>query len=174
MAETSTPVTKPATAAENNGGDPKGGTDSTVNAVSTSEQVTQTAKTESVPIEKSPEKTAERRFSQSEVDEIISKRLARESKNAEKAENTAKENETLRQSLACYKAGVKDDCIDDAVTLAKKLVNDKTDFSAALKKVIEKYPSFTGKDRATGVQMGDKSFSSSDADLRKAFGLKAK
>lgn len=136
------------------------------------------APTEEKPAENTPEPETkapeEKRFTQAEVDEIVTKRLARESKKAENAVNA--ENESLKQSLACYKAGVKDDCIDDAVTLAKKLTDDKTDFSAALKKVLEKYPSFKGASPAkpTGVSMSDRNFPASDDALRKAFGLKTK
>lgn len=128
---------------------------------------------------KTEEKPAEKTFTQKEMDEIISERLKRERKNSEKAngeaEKTAKENAALKNSLACYKAGVKEDCIEDAVTLAERLVDDKTDFNAALKKVLEKHPSFvSGGAVTTGVRTENKSYSQSDEGLRAAFGLKPK
>ncbi len=59
---------------------------------------------------KAPEKPAEKTFTQKEMDEIISEHLKRERKNSEKAsgeaDKTAKENAALKNSLACYKAGV--------------------------------------------------------------------
>lgn len=140
------------------------------------------AKTEDKNAAKStekPAKPAEKTFTQKEMDEIVSERLKRERKNSEKAsgeaEKTAKENAELKNSLACYKAGVKEDCIEDAVVLAGRLVNDKTDFEAALKKVLEKHPSFvSGGAVTTGVRTENKSYSQSDEKLRAAFGLKPK
>lgn len=127
---------------------------------------------------KPEERPAEKTFTQKEMDEIISERLKRERKNSEKAngetEKTARENAALKNSLACYKAGVREDCIEDAVTLAERLMDDKTDFGAALKKVLEKHPSFVSGGLTTGVKTENKSYSQSDEKLRAAFGLKPK
>lgn len=79
-------------------------------------------------------------FTQAEVDEIVRRRLARASKDNQV---TAAENAALRSSIACFKAGVKAECVEDAVALASKYVDDKTDFDAALAKVLEKYPTFS-------------------------------
>ena len=119
---------------------------------------------------------SEKTFTQAEVDKMIEKRLARERSSAEtKADKALKEIIELKNANACYKAGIKDDCVEDAVTLANKLVNDKTDFSAALKKVIEKYPQFVKGTVNTGITTGTKTSNNSDNGdkaLRAAFGLK--
>ena len=60
--------------------------------------------------------------------------------------------------------------------LAEKLVNDKTDISAALSKVLEKYPVFKAdksKPAATGVHT-ETTHDTDDSALRKAFGLPPK
>lgn len=59
---------------------------------------------------------------------------------------TLSENQKLKAELSAVKAGVKADSLDDVVTLANNLVNEKTDMDAAIKKVIEKYPHFKGAD----------------------------
>lgn len=119
-----------------------------------------------------PEKT----FTQAEVNAMIEKRLARERTSAEsKADKALNEIAALKNVNACYKAGIKDECIDDAITLAGKLTDDKTDFSAALKKVMEKYPQFKAAASAPNITTGTKTSNSSDSDdkaLRAAFGLK--
>lgn len=115
-----------------------------------------------------PEKT----FTQAEVDDIVRKRLARASKDSQV---TAAENAALRSSIACFKAGVRAECIEDAVALASKYVDDKTDFDAALAKVLEKYPAFGGTVQAvknSSPDMTPKKTEKSDAGLRAAMGLK--
>ena len=135
---------------------------------------------DSSPQKKPPD---EKTFTQKELDEIVSERLKRERKMADKVaekasgetEKIAKENAELKNSLACYKAGVREDCIEDAVILAERLVDDKTDFGTALIKVLEKHPSFvSGGAVTTGVRTENKSYSQSDEKLRAAFGLKQK
>ena len=119
---------------------------------------------------------SEKTFTQAEVDKMIEKRLARERSSAEtKADKALKEITELKNANACYKAGIKDECIDDAITLAGKLTDDKTDFSTALKKVVEKYPQFKAAASAPNITTGTKTSNSSDSDdkaLRAAFGLK--
>ena len=124
------------------------------------------------PVEK-PEKT----FTQAEVDRIVENRLKRERTSAEeKADKALKRISELETKNACYKLGIKEDCIEDAVALAEKLVNDKTDISAALSKVLEKYPVFKAdksKPAATGVHT-ETTKETDDSALRKAFGLPPK
>ena len=124
------------------------------------------------PVEK-PEKT----FTQAEVDRIVENRLKRERTSAEeKADKALKRISELETKNACYKLGIKEDCIEDAVALAEKLVNDKTDISAALSKVLEKYPVFKAdksKPAATGVHT-ETTKEMDDSALRKAFGLPPK
>lgn len=119
----------------------------------------------------------EKRFTQKELDELIEKRLARERKNAEKsAAEGAAETAALKSAIECFKAGVRNDCIDDAVLLASKLVKDGTDFTAALGKVLEKHPYFRNDSKGvtTGVKTGSSTFAPSDGKLRAAFGLSKK
>ena len=123
--------------------------------------------------EAKPEKT----FTQAELDAIVEKRLKRERTSAEeKADKALKRISELETKNACYKLGIKEDCIEDAVALAEKLVNDKTDISAALGKVLEKYPVFKAdksKPAATGVRT-ETTHDTDDSALRKAFGLPPK
>lgn len=63
---------------------------------------------------------------------------AAEAKQAELAERAA----ALEAQVAALKAGVNADSVEDVVTLAKVYVDDDTDITAAISKVIEKYPHF--------------------------------
>ena len=123
--------------------------------------------------ETKPEKT----FTQAELDAIVERRLKRERTSAEeKADKALKRISELETKNVCYKLGIKEDCIEDAVALAEKLVNDKTDISAALGKVLEKYPVFKAdksKPAATGVHT-ETTKETDDSALRKAFGLPPK
>ena len=131
------------------------------------------------PVEKPSETEAkpEKTFTQAELDAIVEKRLKRERTSAEeKADKALKRISELETKNACYKLGIKEDCIEDAVALAEKLVNDKTDISAALSKVLEKYPVFKAdksKPAATGVHT-ETTKETDDSALRKAFGLPPK
>lgn len=130
------------------------------------------------PVEKPSENEAkpEKTFTQAEVDRIVENRLKRERTSAEeKADKALKRISELETKNACYKLGIKEDCIEDAVALAEKLVNDKTDISAALSKVLEKYPVFKAdkKPAATGVYT-ETTKETDDSALRKAFGLPPK
>ena len=131
------------------------------------------------PVEKPSETEAkpEKTFTQAELDAIVERRLKRERTSAEeKADKALKRISELETKNACYKLGIKEDCIEDAVALAEKLVNDKTDISAALSKVLEKYPVFKAdksKPAATGVRT-ETTKEMDDSALRKAFGLPPK
>ena len=131
------------------------------------------------PVEKPSETEAkpEKTFTQAELDAIVERRLKRERTSAEeKADKALKRISELETKNACYKLGIKEDCIEDAVALAEKLVNDKTDISAALSKVLEKYPVFKAdksKPAATGVHT-ETTKETDDSALRKAFGLPPK
>ena len=132
------------------------------------------------PVEKPSETEAkpEKTFTQAELDAIVERRLKRERTSAEeKADKALKRISELETKNACYKLGIKEDCIEDAVALAEKLVNDKTDISAALSKILEKYPVFKVADKskpsATGVHT-ETTKETDDSALRKAFGLPPK
>ena len=124
-----------------------------------------------------PEAKPEKTFTQAELDAIVERRLKRERTSAEeKADKALKRISELETKNVCYKLGIKEDCIEDAVALAEKLVNDKTDISAALSKVLEKYPVFKAdksKPAATGVRT-ETTKEMDDSALRKAFGLPPK
>lgn len=118
-----------------------------------------------------PEKT----YTEKEVQKRIKDALAAEKKSADdKADEALREITALKNQTACYKAGVREECIEDAITLAAKLTDDKTDFGKALAKVLEKYPQFKTAEKpvTTGVKTKDSSEGGDDAALRKYFGLK--
>lgn len=137
-----------------------GGTDSTAGSENSEKAVRSAA-----------DEPAERTFTQSEVDEIIKKRIARAAKDT--AAVTA-ENTSLRRSVACYKAGIKAESVEDAMTLAAHMVNDNTDFDAALLKVLEKYPNFgsTPQVKNSSVDMQPKKTDQSLSALRAAMGIR--
>lgn len=118
---------------------------------------------------------AEKTYTEKEVQKRIKDALAAEKKSADdKADEALREITALKNQTACYKAGVREECIEDAITLAAKLTDDKTDFGKALAKVLEKYPQFKTAEKpvTTGVQTKDSSEGGDDAALRKYFGLK--
>lgn len=119
-------------------------------------------------------KNTEKTFTEKEVQKRIEKALADAQKTADdKAETALREITALKNQTACYKAGVREECIEDAITLAAKLTDDKTDFGKALVKVLEKYPQFKSSEKpvTTGTKTKDNTDGGSDAALRKAFGL---
>ncbi|MBP5780329.1 MAG: hypothetical protein J6X34_03730 [Clostridia bacterium] len=119
-------------------------------------------------------KSIEKTYTEKEVQKRIKDALAAEKKTADdKAETALREITALKNQTACYKAGVREECIEDAITLASKLTDDKTDFGKALAKVLEKYPQFKNAEKpvTTGTKTKDNTDGGSDAALRKAFGL---
>ena len=117
---------------------------------------------------KSDNKSIEKVYTEKEV------QLADAQKTADdKAETALREITALKNQTACYKAGVREECIEDAITLAAKLTDDNTDFGKALGKVLEKYPQFKNAEKpvTTGTKTKDNTDGGSDAALRKAFGL---
>ena len=119
-------------------------------------------------------KSTEKTFTEKEVQKRIERALADAQKTADdKAETALREITALKNQTACYKAGVREECIEDAITLAAKLTDDKTDFGKALAKVLEKYPQFKNAEKpvTTGTRTQDNTGGGSDAALRKAFGL---
>ncbi len=148
------------------------------------EQPKETASTpaaSSEAAEKKPaaeEKPAEKTFTQDEVNKMIADRLSREKRSADaKADEALKKIAALENRNACYKAGVRDDYVEDVIALATMGVDDKTDFSKSLAKVLEKYPVFKSgtapAGATTGVKTEDKT-QTDDAALRRAFGLDVK
>lgn len=125
---------------------------------------------------------AEKTFTQAEVDRLIRERLARvEKKKTKTAEELGAEVATLNQTIAqltqsnaCYKAGIRAECVDDAVILAARLVKDDTDFDKALAQVVEKYPELLKKAAPvkTGVKTEENEKDVSLKKLESAFGLR--
>ena len=158
-------------------------TNTTQTEATSQEQTETTPKPTEKPADKPKEKPSEtetkpeKTFTQAELDAIVERRLKRERTSAEeKADKALKLISELKTKNACYKLGIKEDCIEDAVALAEKLVNDKTDISAALSKILEKYPVFKAdksKPAATGVHT-ETTHDTDDSALRKAFGLPPK
>ena len=143
------------------------------------EQSTAEAQTADKADKKPPEeKPAEKTFTQDEVNKMIADRLSREKRSADaKADEALKKIEALENRNACYKAGVKDDYVDDVIALASRGIDDKTDFSKSLAKVLEKYPVFKAGNTPAGATTGTKTENKTqtdDAALRRAFGLDAK
>ena len=123
---------------------------------------------------KSDSKGSEKTYTEKEVQKRIEKALADARKASDdKVETALREITALKNQNVCYKLGVRDECIDDAITLASKLTDDKTDFGKALGKVLEKYPQFKVEETpvTTGTHTRDNTGGGSDAALRKAFGL---
>ena len=121
-----------------------------------------------------PEKT----YTEAEVEKIVEKRLKKERASAdEKAEEALARIAHFENREACFKAGIREDCIDDVITLASKLVGEKTDINKAVAKIAEKYPQFKNsadKLPTTGTRTKDDIGEISDDALRTAFGLAAK
>ena len=125
---------------------------------------------------------AEKTFTQAEVDRLIRERLSRvEKKRTKTAEELGAEVATLNQTIAqltqsnaCYKAGIRAECVDDAVILAARLVKDDTDFDKALAQVVEKYPELLKKAAPvkTGVKTEENEKDVSLKKLESAFGLR--
>lgn len=61
----------------------------------------------------------------------------------------AAENASLREELTLLRLKIKDEFREDAMTLAKPLINDDCDLQQALTSVIEKYPQFVQKPTPT-------------------------
>ena len=106
---------------------------------------------------KSDNKSIEKTYTEKEVQKRIERALADAQKTADdKAETALREITALKNQTACYKAGVREECIEDVITLAVKLTDDKTDFGKALAKVLEKYPQFKAGDKPAAATTGTK------------------
>lgn len=112
------------------------------------------------------ESEEEKQFTQTELDDIISKRLAKEKKKwarkntqkNDKPDNSDKDKkpdetavklkeledraEKAEAKTICLEQDVDKDCVDDVVALAKAYIDDDTDLEDAVEKVIKKYPQF--------------------------------
>lgn len=107
----------------------------------------------------------EKKFTQKDVDDVVTKRLRKERKkwqreNSKKSgsdkpgdedkpdETTAKlkeledRAEKAEAKAICLEQDVDKDCVDDVVALAKAYIDDDTDLEDAVEKVIKKYPQF--------------------------------
>lgn len=117
----------------------------------------------------------ERTFTQAEVDELIKQRLGREAKKtAQSLETMNAENAALKRVNACYKAGIREESVEDVIALATRYVDEEHDFDAAIKLVTDKYPDLLKKTAPvkTGVKAEDKETSISDKKLLRSFGVR--
>lgn len=83
--------------------------------------------------------------SNSKVDELnksIEFLTANNNNLKEENDRLTADNNDLKIELALMKLSIKEKYKEDALTLAKPLVNEKCDIFQALRKVIEKYPDF--------------------------------
>jgi hypothetical protein len=120
----------------------------------------------------------EKTFTQAEVNKLIKERLAREK--AAKAATESEELEAIKRELkefkaknSCYRAGVRDEFVQDVMTLAAASVDETTDFETALEAVLKKYPAFIKSEPiTTGKKIESKKEEVSNDTLRKALGLK--
>lgn len=127
------------------------------------------------------ETPAEKTFTQAEVDELINKRLARErarktasdTQKISEIDAVKKEIAELKAKNACYRAGVRDECLNDVMTLANASVDDETGFEEALEAVLKRYPNLVkAAPITTGKKIENKQDEPDLTGLRKAFGLK--
>lgn len=173
----------------NNGGDPKGGTDNSVNAVSTS-----------------AEGQTEKTFTQKELDAIVKQRLERAAKGqptkeemeafkkwqdsqktaeqlsaekisaAESAKSEAEKRAEAAEAKCCaYSRGVSKEAVDDVIALAMAKVSDNVSIEKAIDAVIAKYPSFCSaksepqRGITTGVSFGNGGSGSQLSGVEAAF-----
>ena len=131
--------------------------------------------------ETATETPAEKTFTQAEVDELINKRLARErarktasdTQKISEIDAVKKEIAELKAKNACYRAGVRDECLNDVMTLANANVDDETGFEEALEAVLKRYPNLVkAAPITTGKKIENKQDEPDLTGLRKAFGLK--
>lgn len=108
-------------------------------------------------------------FTQEELDAAIERRLIRERRKAEKAKKAQEQEEAdkkktpeeknddrylkmeskleaMQAKMTCMEHGVAKENIEDVVILAKRYVDDETDFEEALETVLKKYPHFVNSE----------------------------
>lgn len=151
-------------------GDGNGGTDSDVDTKETdtdSKDTTQTTFTQADVDKLIKERLAREKKGQPTKEEMEAFRTwkenqkTKEEKEAEKvtqAEGKMKEAEEraiiAETKVACLSKGVKADCIDDVVTLAKAIANDDITMDKAIDKVLAKYPNFKSVQQQQDEQKG--------------------
>ena len=181
--ETNTNATETKNMAENSGGDPKGDTEKSADAVSTPES-----------------EQAEKTFTQKELDEIVKQRLDRakkdmpskdelkafrewkdsqktaEEKAAEQLAEVAaardsaeREKNRLEIKVSCLSKGVDVDAVDDVIALAERFIDDDTTIEKAVEKVLEKYPSFRSAVKVPGITTGTKTIVSEKSPVSGGF-----
>ena len=181
--ETNTNATETKNMAENSGGDPKGDTEKSADAVSTPES-----------------EQAEKTFTQKELDEIVKQRLDRakkdmpskdelkafrewkdsqktaEQKAAEQLAEVAaardsaeREKSRLEIKVSCLAKGVDVEAVDDVIALAERFIDDDTTIEKAVEKVLEKYPSFRSAVKVPGITTGTKTIVSEKSPVSGGF-----
>ncbi len=130
------------------------------------------------------QQSAEKLFTQADVDRIVGNRLARMKQDLETSATYRRERDEARRELEEYKnnaflkeKGVKADDMDYVAFKASKLVDNQTDFQQAVEKIGKDNPRFTGMGfRVVSTGLPDRgpngSSKASDSEIRKAMGLK--
>lgn len=118
--------------------------------VTTETQTTQTGEVK--PPDGQGTKPEIKTFTQEQLDEIVTERVAKERARLlspeeskamrEKQEAQAVENNYLKSQVAALKAEVQPKSVDDVIVLAERLISDEVDIDQAIGQVVEKYPHF--------------------------------
>ena len=105
-----------------------------------------------LPDEEELKKFKEWQENQKTDEQKKNEKLEAETKARKEAEDKVS---TLEAKVSCLSKGIKADCVDDAITLAKTLVTDTLTIDQAIDKVLEKYPSFKASGTETpGFKIG--------------------
>ena len=121
-----------------NGGSEGGGTDPKTYTQEELDALLNDAKKD-LPSEEELTKFKEWQESQKTESQKQNEKLEAETKARKEAEDKVG---TLEAKVSCLSKGVKADCVDDAITLAKIMVTDTLSIDQAIDKVLEKHPSF--------------------------------
>ncbi len=105
------------------------------------------------------QKTAE----QKAADDIAAANSAKEA--------AEKEKQRLEIKVACLSKGVPSEAADDVIALASRLTDENTTIEKAVEKVLEKYPSFKGGNKAPGITTGVRTGNFSDSSGTRANSL---
>ncbi len=105
------------------------------------------------------QKTAE----QKAADDIAAANSAKEA--------AEKEKQRLEIKVACLSKGVPAEIADDVIALASRLTDENITIEKAVEKVLEKYPSFKGGNKAPGITTGVRTGNFSDSSGAKANSL---
>lgn len=121
---------------------------------------------ETKPAESAKSEPAAERESESEDETAASEpeqpQAAAEEKQPERSDKTenAEKLTELEGKVHALAAGIKSDCLDDVIALAKTKVNAETTIESAIDAIVEKYPQF--KDSAVEIAVTTAAHTSND------------